>query len=263
MDIEVKFKLIEILYLSPDELSYLDRFTISDDLAKELLNDNIDALKSYFEKLQNNQNLDDSFRLFVACLKRRITPLTIAWTEKEDLEDDGEEDYDYYGEKLSEEDKEFFKEREKQSNELWKEREKKFHKSLSKLKQYTQNKMNSFMFDYIWEKFPQLQKGFDRKIYNSAKDSFFQDIGIYWYRYQLPDDINKKINIAIDYVQQEIINRFRKLEEENVDKWTIEYKQWMQQRGLAKYTKASIKAYFDFKELKVSALIIDVIKNRL
>ena len=119
------------------------------------------------------------------------------------------------------------------------------------------------MFDYIWEKFPQLQKGFDRKIYNSAKDSFFQDIGIYWYRYQLPDDINKKINIAIDYVQQEIINRFRKLEEENVDKWTIEYKQWMQQRGLAKYTKASIKAYFDFKELKVSALIIDVIKNRL
>ena len=79
MDIEVKFKLIEILYLSPDELSYLDRFTISDDLAKELLNDNIDALKSYFEKLQNNQNLDDSFRLFVACLKRRITPLTIAW----------------------------------------------------------------------------------------------------------------------------------------------------------------------------------------
>ena len=130
MDIQVKFKLIDFLYLSPEELSYLDRLPISDNLARELLNDNIDALKSYFEKLQNEQSLDDSFRLFIACLKRRVTPLTVTWNEKEDLEgeDNGEEDYDFYGEKLSEEDKEFFREKEKRSNELWKEREKKFHK---------------------------------------------------------------------------------------------------------------------------------------
>lgn len=91
----------------------------------------------------------------------------------------------------------------------WRDREIEFHKSIPILKKYTQEEMNSVMFNYIWEHFPLLQKGFDRKIYPKARDSFFGHIGIAYYRYQLPQKVQDKINIADDYVKNEIINRFK------------------------------------------------------
>ena len=52
--------------------------------------------------------------------------------------------------------------------------------------------------------------------YPKARDSFFGHIGIAYYRYQLPQKVQDKINIADDYVKNEIINRFKKLEIENL-----------------------------------------------
>ena len=41
---------------------------------------------------------------------------------------------------------------------MWRDREIEFHKSIPILKKYTQEEMNSVMFNYIWEHFPLLQK---------------------------------------------------------------------------------------------------------
>ena len=79
-------------------------------------------------------------------------------------------------------------------------------------------------------------------------------------------DINylqDKINIADDYVKNEIINRFKKLEIESIDKWAIQYKQSMDELGVKKYTKSSIKGFFDELGLKVSSIVIDTIKSKL
>lgn len=88
---------------------------------------------------------------------------------------------------------------------MWRDREIEFHKSIPILKKYTQEEMNSVMFNYIWEHFPLLQKGFDRKIYPKARDSFFGHIGIAYYRYQLPQKVQDKINIADDYVKMKLL----------------------------------------------------------
>ena len=162
-----------------------------------------------------------------------------------------------------EEEKEAIKENEKERNKMWRDREIEFHKSIPILKKYTQEEMNSVMFNYIWEHFPLLQKGFDRKIYPKARDSFFGHIGIAYYRYQLPQKVQDKINIADDYVKNEIINRFKKLEIESIDKWAIQYKQSMDELGVKKYTKSSIKGFFDELGLKVSSIVIDTIKSKL
>ena len=165
--------------------------------------------------------------------------------------------------KVTEEEKEAIKENEKERNKMWRDREIEFHKSIPILKKYTQEEMNSVMFNYIWEHFPLLQKGFDRKIYPKARDSFFGHIGIAYYRYQLPQKVQDKINIADDYVKNEIINRFKKLEIESIDKWAIQYKQSMDELGVKKYTKSSIKGFFDELGLKVSSIVIDTIKSKL
>lgn len=92
----------------------------------------------------------------------------------EDEDDEVEEEnYGYFDEDLTEEEKEAIKENEKERNKMWRDREIEFHKSIPILKKYTQEEMNSVMFNYIWEHFPLLQKGFDRKIYPKARDSFF------------------------------------------------------------------------------------------
>ena len=93
--------------------------------------------------------------------------------------------------------------------------------------------------------------------------TFFGHIGIAYYRYQLPQKVQDKINIADDYVKNEIINRFKKLEIESIDKWAIQYKQSMDELGVKKYTKSSIKGFFDELGLKVSSIVIDTIKSKL
>ena len=65
------------------------------------------------------------------------------------------------------------------------------------------------------------------------------------------------------YVKNEIINRFKKLEIESIDKWAIQYKQSMDELGVKKYTKSSIKGFFDELGLKVSSIVIDTIKSKL
>lgn len=228
-NIEAKFKLIEILNISPVELSYIKDLTIPENIVSELLNGESGALKVHLENIQNDETLPVDTRLLAACLKNRMKD----------------------------------KENEKERNKMWRDREIEFHKSIPILKKYTQEEMNSVMFNYIWEHFPLLQKGFDRKIYPKARDSFFGHIGIAYYRYQLPQKVQDKINIADDYVKNEIINRFKKLEIESIDKWAIQYKQSMDELGVKKYTKSSIKGFFDELGLKVSSIVIDTIKSKL
>jgi uncharacterized protein YjdB len=53
------------------------------------------------------------------------------------------------------------------------------------------------------------------------------------------------------------------LEIESIDKWAIQYKQSMDELGVKKYTKSSIKGFFDELGLKVSSIVIDTIKSKL
>lgn len=250
-NIEAKFKLIEILNISPVELSYIKDLTIPENIVSELLNGESGALKVHLENIQNDETLPVDTRLLAACLKNRMKDSVIR-IKMDGLDED-----------LTEEEKEAIKENEKERNKMWRDREIEFHKSIPILKKYTQEEMNSVMFNYIWEHFPLLQKGFDRKIYPKARDSFFGHIGIAYYRYQLPQKVQDKINIADDYVKNEIINRFKKLEIESIDKWAIQYKQSMDELGVKKYTKSSIKGFFDELGLKVSSIVIDTIKSKL
>lgn len=53
------------------------------------------------------------------------------------------------------------------------------------------------------------------------------------------------------------------MEIESIDKWAIQYKQSMDELGVKKYTKSSIKGFFDELGLKVSSIVIDTIKSKL
>ena len=232
MDIKVKFKLIDFLYLSPEELPYLTQIDIPESIVGELLKDNIEALYNYLESLQEDEKLDESYRLFIACLKRRVTPLRINWdiNEKDDeVENEDSDNYGYYNENLSDEEKQTLKEIEKQNNKMWRDREIACHKSVAKLEKCTQDEVNYLMLDYMWQKFPSLQNGFDRKTFLLARYSYYEDISINWHRYQLPAEVNKKLGIAEEYAKQEIINRFQKMETEKIEEWAREYICWMNQ----------------------------------
>ena len=72
-----------------------------------------------------------------------------------------------------------------------------------------------------------------------------------------------KINIAEEYTKNEIDNRFKILETESIEEWTNQYKEMMNDLGISKYTKGSIKEFFKKLDLKVSTFVIDTIKRKL
>ena len=144
-----------------------------------------------------------------------------------------------------------------------KKEKKEYRKAPPKIRKYTQDEWNNLMFNYVWEKYPQLHKGFNRQVYCQARDSFFGSIGIAYYRYQLSQKIQDKINIAEEYTKNEIDNRFKILETESIEEWTNQYKEMMNDLGISKYTKGSIKEFFKKLDLKVSTFVIDTIKRKL
>ena len=97
----------------------------------------------------------------------------------EDEDDEVEEEnYGYFDEDLTEEEKEAIKENEKERNKMWRDREIEFHKSIPILKKYTQEEMNSVMFNYIWEHFPLLQKDLTEKYILKHVIAFLDILGL-------------------------------------------------------------------------------------
>ena len=139
-NIEAKFKLIEILNISPVELSYIKDLTIPENIVSELLNGESGALKVHLENIQNDETLPVDTRLLAACLKNRMkdSVIRIKMDGLDEDEDDEveEENYGYFDEDLTEEEKEAIKENEKERNKMWRDREIEFHKSIPILKKY-------------------------------------------------------------------------------------------------------------------------------
>lgn len=181
-NIEAKFKLIEILNISPVELSYIKDLTIPENIVSELLNGESGALKVHLENIQNDETLPVDTRLLAACLKNRMkdSVIRIKMDGLDEDEDDEveEENYGYFDEDLTEEEKEAIKENEKERNKMWRDREIEFHKSIPILKKYTQEEMNSVMFNYIWEHFPLLQKDLTEKYILKHVIAFLDILGL-------------------------------------------------------------------------------------
>lgn len=260
METDTKIKIIEILNLNPNELDYLKFFNIPNNIIYD--KENLELLKQYFNNIISDKKQNEEVRLIAACFKNRILPtkLDIHWSNNE--EDDFNDEEDNWMDTdntMSNEDKIALKELEKERNQLWLDREKKFHKSLPQLKKYTQEEMNEIMFNHIWNNFPQLQKGYDRSVYSRAKESFLEYIGVSWYRAQLPFEVDNKIDNAQEYVKNEIINRFRQFESNNIDTWLNEIKALK----LKKYTKTFISSFLKEKGLKVSDTTISFIKENV
>ena len=108
-NIEAKFKLIEILNISPVELSYIKDLTIPENIVSELLNGESGALKVHLENIQNDETLPVDTRLLAACLKNRMkdSVIRIKMDGLDEDEDDEveEENYGYFDEDLTEEEK--------------------------------------------------------------------------------------------------------------------------------------------------------------
>ena len=143
---------LEILNISPVELSYIKDLTIPENIVSELLNGESDALKVHLENIQNDETLPVDTRLLAACLKNKMKDSVIRIKmdgldedEDEDDEVEEEESYGYFDEDLTEEEKEAIKENEKERNKMWRDREIEFHKSIPILKKYTQERDESLL----------------------------------------------------------------------------------------------------------------------
>ena len=64
-------------------------------------------------------------------------------------------------------------------------------------------------------------------------------------------------------LKEEINKRFSELEANSVGVWKNEFVQWMRQEGISKATKSNIRAFFKSRNIKVSVMTIDKIKDLL
>ncbi len=247
MKIEHKIKLIESLLFTPEEISIIDEFTITERIEKNIENDDYDSLIKYLEEIISNETIDDDTRLKVAYFNSKLKRNRMIFGDDDDdyKQDDDDGDFDknedYYMYNHSEE------ERTKQ------------REAIEKFKTISEEELTEMIHNYTWGKFKKIQDGFDRSIYSDAKNKFWSENGIVS-KWDTPENLREKIRESENLAQNRLKESFRKVEEEKVEIWTDNYLKWLQKQGINKYTKQNIKQYFKEAAIKVSDTTVEKVK---
>jgi hypothetical protein len=248
MKFETKLKLIESYSLTPDEIKFIDSLNINFNESEE----NFEDLKSKISiKINNLQDSEDTL-LQLAYVKSKMGNISINFTSNFEDDEFYEDDFDFEDSDVQE-----------YHNELevdWKEKRKIQKEAIAKYKKYSQTEIDNLLFEYVWKYYPVIQNGFDRSIFSKAKYAFTDHIGIFS-TYEAPESLRLKLSNAEENAKILILNKLKQLENVKFNDWLEEYRQWLAKNGISKCTKTNIKEFFKEKQIKVSDLTIEKIKN--
>lgn len=270
MDINVKIRLIEEYHLDLVDIECVDRMKLSDEIINLIMSEDSSDVIDKYTSLKNDESQTDDTRLLAARLTRK--PSSIELKLDKNWSDDEDDDDDYYGsvplnneppEHLSEDEKEAWSQAHEDEQASRRDDEKVFYQRLPIVKKWAQEEFNESMFSFMWENYPTLQKGYDRSTFVKARNGYPRHIGIGSRSWLVPRGVWDKIDTATEYCKEEINKRFSELEANSVGVWKNEFVQWMRQEGVSKATKSNIRAFFKSRNIKVSVMTVDRIKELL
>jgi hypothetical protein len=256
MKTSTKVNLILRFQITPDEINFIESLDLPIDFDNIVNIENYDVLSEQFHNILNNDKLEELVLLKIAYVYSKIKGLSFKLNpEFEDTDSEDEDETEIFFDE-DPEIEEYNREREMD----WKEKNKAHKEAVSKYKNYTQQQFDNMLFEYVWETYPQIMNGFDRTIYSKAKFEFTLHLGFY-NMYEAPDSLRNKINKAEVNVKALLIDKFKELENSNIEDWLSEYRLWMKDSDISKCTKTNIKEFFRGKGIKASDTTFDRIKK--
>lgn len=252
MTIDIKLYFINQIQLTPDEIKFIESINLPIDYKKIIVSNNLQLLAELFSDVIDENNLIEEEILQLAYINTKIKRLSIKFSTNID------EEFYEYDDSFYEEDSDT----QEYHNELeydWKERRKIQKEAISKYKQYSQKEIDNLLFEYVWNNYPQIRKGFDRSVYSKAKLTFISNIGIFA-KFDAPEPLRVKLENAEENAKVLLIDKFKQLEIDKFDEWFSEYKRWLTESNLSKSTKTIIKEFFKELGIKVSDKTIEKIK---
>lgn len=250
MKIETKIHLISQFQITPSEIKLLLDLNLPIDYNAIVKNSDYQILIKSFEDIIDNRNLDEDNLLDLVYINTKIKGISIEFSKNP--EDEYEDLYLKESPEVQEYDKEI------EYN--WAERRKVQKNAIAKYKQYSQQEIDKLLFEYVWNKYPQIRNGFDRSIYSKAKYTFTDHIGIYA-TFEAPESLRVKLNNAEENAKSLIIEKFKKLEVIKFEEWLDEYRKWLNKADVTKSTKTNIKEFFKEIGIKASDITIGKIKS--
>lgn len=235
-----------------EDIERISILTIPVEVSEYLLNKQWAKALAFFSSIMENDAYDDDKRLIALWLTERLKT-KIRNEEEEKIQ-------------------EILDKKEKEENEQWQKEidaRNAANESAMEIRRNThaqwtnstQDECNQLLLNYVLEKFPLLNKGYDRSIFSTALYSYRIDSNMDYYR--LTTAARMKYDQAVAFVASETRRLFDDFQKNNIGQWVEEFKKWIKEHGLKKYTKESIKLFFKEKQLKVSVLTIDTIYVQL
>jgi hypothetical protein len=264
MDINYKIKLVEIFRLSPLELDSLDVITLSEESLVEMTHNRYDLILEELTNVTNNSEEKDIVRLIAASLKSRLQWYSVAdvldkeyeiLSSQDDLIDDDLDDDDASWKES--------KEQAKENQKIWKEREKKAKESQKKLKLMSTEDICNEIFNFILNKYPEIENGFNSVLYRSGREDYYEMLGIRYCPNLVSHQEWTKIYLASNKVEELLRTHADSIIIGEILFWKDEYWKWFKSNNLNKVTKTSIISFFKEKGKKVSTYVVDKMKNEL
>lgn len=257
MDIKYKIKLIEILRLRPADLNVLDSVILSDSCLEAMLKDDRAALDKELGAIAYNESADVKTRLVAASLKSLLL-----WNTASD-----ELDKEYETMLLDDSELDDFPVEETWESKLYKEnqgnakeRELAFKEGKKLLSELSVEDLTKQYCEYIMQKYPPLNDGFDNGLYRIGMADFHEHMGLKGKEYLLPSELNNKEYMA----RRGVMDGLNKLIDEificELDYWKKEYKTWLENRHESRISKKSLKMFFEEKGKHPSDKVLDRMK---
>lgn len=260
MEIKYKIKLIEILRLRPADLDVLDSVILSDSCLEAIMKDDRVALDKELGAIAANGNTDEKTRLIAASLKSLLL-----WNTASDELDKEYETMMLDGSELDElpvEDtweSKLYKENQGDA----KEREMAFKEGKKLLAELSVEELTKRYCEYIMEKYPQLNDGFDNGLYRIGMADFHEHLGLKGKEYLLPSELNNKEYMARRGVMDDLNKMIDEIFIRELDYWKQEYKTWLENRHESRISKKSLKMFFEDKGKHLSDKVLDRMKMEL
>ncbi len=253
MNLKTKIKLVIDIQATNEEIIILEKIfnkKIDKLVEEECYYDIICDLTTKIEEYINENNEDLCLKIAFIISKIKRKPMLYDVDSYDHTDVNKEEFSDEEEEKIIEENP-FY---------ITKEERKLQREAVKKFKNLPLEEIQSDFYSFILNEFPKILHGYDRSIFKSAKESYWNKQNIY-NKWEVAFKVSEKLTLAEHRVEEMLKKAIQEHYNMMYEDWLKQYIEWSIGLKLKKNTKQSIKEFFKEIGVKPTETIVQRIKD--
>lgn len=261
MNIRTKIKLVIEIQLTNDEILIIDKESITN-IDKIIAEENYNELESKLETkieelIKKNKEIEClEIAHIISKIRKRQVVMNFNFPDELDDYDNNEEEE----EDENKIDDDFTYNSEDDPYFLSKEDRKLQREATKKLKALSAEEIQTEFHDFVLKEFPKILVGYDRSIFKTAKQSYWNKQNIF-NKWEVPSKVSDKITLVEHKVEDMLKKSIQEHSTQMYDIWLKQFVDWSKKLNLKKTTKQNIKDFFKEIGVKPTETLVQRIKE--